>query len=224
VQPRQLISFIAHQHFLLLVVSLVAVLLIEPFIADHGSVRILFAIFFSFIPFGVVYAVGSDKKQRVIALFLGIIFLILLWLNALLNNTMITNKGVLIVTAIFHIFFYVFVIASIVRYLVKAKKISADAIFAAVAGYLLIGFLWASLYGILGSESFSNTPQSTDVIYYSFTTLTTLGIGDFTPLTTIAKRASMLEAVVGVLYTTIIIALIVGIYLTDRLKRSGENS
>ena len=52
--------------------------------------------------------------------------------------------------------------------------------------------------------------------YYSFVTITTLGYGDITPVTGVAKSFSVLEAVVGQLYMVVVIAWMVGNYVRQK--------
>ena len=54
--------------------------------------------------------------------------------------------------------------------------------------------------------------------YYSFVTITTLGYGDITPVTEVAKAFSALEAVVGQLYLVIIVAWLVSTYKPDKKR------
>jgi hypothetical protein len=51
-----------------------------------------------------------------------------------------------------------------------------------------------------------------DLIFYSFVTLTTLGYGDITPITSPARALTVLEAITGVFYLAIFIARLVGSY------------
>ena len=51
-----------------------------------------------------------------------------------------------------------------------------------------------------------------DFLFFSFATLTTLGYGDITPITTQARSFAIVEAVYGVLYSAILIARLVGVY------------
>jgi hypothetical protein len=53
------------------------------------------------------------------------------------------------------------------------------------------------------------------LLYFSFTTLTSLGYGDIVPATDMTKSLAILEAVIGVMYLTIIISRLVGIYLVQ---------
>ena len=54
--------------------------------------------------------------------------------------------------------------------------------------------------------------------YYSFVTITTLGYGDITPVTEVAKTFSPLEAVVGQLYLVVVVAWLVGMHVSKRSK------
>lgn len=56
------------------------------------------------------------------------------------------------------------------------------------------------------------------LIYYSFTTLTTLGYGDILPLSPPARMFSALESVMGQIYLAVLIARLVGLHII-RLKR-----
>ncbi|MEM7717215.1 MAG: potassium channel family protein [Cyanobacteria bacterium P01_A01_bin.68] len=55
-------------------------------------------------------------------------------------------------------------------------------------------------------------------MYFSFTTLTTLGYGDIIPVSPLAKMLTNLEAIIGQLYPAILIAILVGGYISQRRK------
>jgi hypothetical protein len=54
-----------------------------------------------------------------------------------------------------------------------------------------------------------------DYLYFSFVTLTTLGYGDITPVSAFAKSLTIFIAITGQLYLTILIAMLVGKYLSS---------
>lgn len=98
-----------------------------------------------------------------------------------------------------------------------------DTLFGAVCVYVLLGLTWAYLYIFLESlqpGSFNlQLPAddafgalSSDLLYYSYTTLTTLGYGDITPVTAQARSLAIVEQVVGVLYIAIMLARLVSMY------------
>lgn len=91
--------------------------------------------------------------------------------------------------------------------------------------YLLSGSLWGIVYfllsvvapgsfqGIVG-ETWSE--QLNEFTYHSFVTLTTLGYGDVTPVLPVARSLCYLEAVLGQLYLTVLVAALVGIHIANR--------
>jgi voltage-gated potassium channel Kch len=58
-------------------------------------------------------------------------------------------------------------------------------------------------------------------IYYSFVTITTLGYGDITPITGVARAFSMLEAIVGQIYLVVLVARLVGVNITQTINKEG---
>jgi hypothetical protein len=61
-------------------------------------------------------------------------------------------------------------------------------------------------------------------LYYSFVTLTTLGYGDITPVTGLARSLSILEAVIGQLYLVVQVAWLVGVHVSQSMvKRAGRD-
>jgi hypothetical protein len=89
---------------------------------------------------------------------------------------------------------------------------------AAIAVYLLFGTTWANAYLIAiqqNPHSFQSTialslSSSEEWMYYSFVTLTTLGYGEITPRSQVARSLAIAEALVGQLYLAILIARLVG--------------
>lgn len=211
------------ENFSFLVLILMAVILIGPVVKDLGFwSRIITTIVVSFIPFAIIRAAGKDEKERRIAFIMGMIFLVHIWLYALIRIHLIR-----LFSSLYLVIFYVYPLRIVIKHLVTTRTIKSNTIYAAIAGYILIGLVWASIYMVIDTfkpGSFSNFNGMSDSIYYSFLTLTTLGYGDITPLTALAKRIAVLESMFGVLYNAIVVALIVGIYITERLKKERKEN
>ncbi len=104
-----------------------------------------------------------------------------------------------------------------------------------IAGYLLIGYMWTFAYQLLvqqepGAIHFeagvADTPsrQASDLIYFSFITLTTVGYGDVRPVHPAARSLAVAEALVGQLYLATLIASLVGMALQARsVEQDSEN-
>lgn len=98
----------------------------------------------------------------------------------------------------------------------------------AVALYLVLGLLFAHLYGLLNvlvPEAFANVPPSLNadavfyrgrLLYFSFVTLTTTGYGDILPLHPVARSLATLEAVIGQLFPATLLARLVSLEVEGR--------
>lgn len=88
---------------------------------------------------------------------------------------------------------------------------------AVAAVYLLMALAWAFLYRIITEfhpDAFTvGDLHFYDLLYFSVTTLTTLGYGDISPVAPVARMTAILEAALGVLYTAILIGRLMGIHI-----------
>jgi len=110
------------------------------------------------------------------------------------------------------------------RQIMFGPRIDTNKIVGSASIYLLIGIIWALLYGLVDHlyvESFNgvidsdNRERFWDYVYFSFVTLTTLGFGDITPVNQPARTLAYMEAIVGQLYLTILVASLVGAHLSE---------
>ena len=109
------------------------------------------------------------------------------------------------------------------REIFTTSEVTLDVVRGGISVYMLIGFLWALLYGIvntLDANAFSQPLIQQDsylrTMHFSFTTLTTLGYGDIVPLSEVAQVLTNLEAIVGQMYSSVLIAILIGSYLAQR--------
>jgi len=116
--------------------------------------------------------------------------------------------------------FYAFALAHLMNYVLRRDVMTADKLYGAVSAYMMIAILWAFLHGLVqyfypGAYAFLGTPKTLDMgelIYFSFTSLATVGFGDMTPALIQSRFLSILEAVTGVMYVAILIARLTGVY------------
>lgn len=126
------------------------------------------------------------------------------------------------------------VIQVMLRFIFAARRVTRDVLYAATAVYFLLGALFVPIFGLLESVTLAQTGGHAfvdnvagmaesplpwqNLVYYSYITLTTAGYGDILPVTLWARSAASLEAIVGVLYLTIIMAQLVGLYAASDLE------
>ena len=125
------------------------------------------------------------------------------------------------------VLFFAFLAGLLLRELLfRSQAVNANALWMAVNIYMLIGLVFAFLYATIAFfepdafvGKFMNAPlrdQMYGFIYFSFVTLTTLGYGDITPNNTVVGTLNYMEALLGQLYVAIMLARLVGLYVSDR--------
>jgi hypothetical protein len=115
-----------------------------------------------------------------------------------------------------------FTVIGIVRTLQAQARVTISAVFGVLCLYMLIGMFFASLYGLIdrlaGGFFAQDVPASlARCLYFSFTTLTTVGYGDLTATSNLGHTLSVSEALLGQVYLVTIVAVIVS--NLDRTRR-----
>ncbi|CEK09977.1 potassium channel family protein [Legionella hackeliae] len=129
-----------------------------------------------------------------------------------------------VIKAFFTMLYFALMAAVCLRYTFADKTIDVTTLFGSLSAYLFIGLAYAYLYlciGLTDYNAFSGLSSSfydTDLIYFSFITLTTVGYGDVVPKTPITQTLSWMESFAGQAYLTIIMAQLVGRYMTEKLR------
>lgn len=106
----------------------------------------------------------------------------------------------------------------IVRRVLARPTITAQSIYGALSAYLIIGLMYAAFYAAiqhLGSGEFfaNHQPANTQTLqYFSFTTLTTLGYGDFTAAGSPGRALAVLEALTGQVFLATLVARLVAAF------------
>ena len=110
------------------------------------------------------------------------------------------------------------------RALFSPGPVDKERIFASLSLYLLFGLIFALIFAVIeellpGSFHYSHTlsPDTgarslSNLFYFSFVTLATLGYGDIVPISGPAKGMALLEAVIGQMYLVVVVARLVSLY------------
>jgi hypothetical protein len=108
----------------------------------------------------------------------------------------------------------------VVRRVLAKPTVTIQSIYGALSAYLITGLMFASIYAALdhlGESDFfaSNQPANTQTYqYFSFTTLTTLGYGDFTAAENGGRAIAVMEALTGQVFLATLVARLVAAYRT----------
>jgi voltage-gated potassium channel len=195
-------------------------------LVDEGD---SFDVFFSLLIAAVLLLVFEEKERRRTACTLGVVAFLGIWVGHGVGGS--TGRVLLVGSHLVAASFFAFALFGILR-AILAKEVSGDAIFGAACGYLLLGIIWSLLYSAVDTacpNSFS-VPASPDseavsapldrgtLSYYSFITLATVGYGDVTPATPLARTLAWMEAITGQFYLAVLVAALVGFKVTQAMK------
>lgn len=121
-------------------------------------------------------------------------------------------------TAIWTTVLLLLTVMVLVRQILLMPSVTLQSIFGAVSAYLIIGMLFAAIYSAIyyldGRAFFTgNEPgNSATFQYFSFTTLTTLGYGDFTAAEPSGRAIAMIEAMTGQIFLATLVARLVAAF------------
>ena len=212
---RQFVARIQEYRFLSTLVSVLILMIVAPFFDPAGTGRLIVGVLFTLVLLSTVLAASVKRRQFIFALCLAVPWLILNWGfgGPRTGASDIAADGLLCIQI-------TFVIVLILARILAEKEIEFDMLCGAVAVYLLLGVAWALAFSVLerlvpGTFVFTSTGDQIDLVdllYFSFTTLTTLGYGDITPASPVARIWANLEAVTGVLYLAVLVARLVSLY------------
>jgi len=209
-------------NFIYLLAALLAFLILSP-IAQKlfpGSASIIVNFTFTITIVIGVWSLIDDRKWFLFGLGLAALSLLFSLLNFFYTSQSIYIASILVI-----LFFLINSLVLAIKQILFAPKIDVNKIVGSVTIYLLIGIIWALLYGLV-EELFTGSFEGTyladdgsrfwDLIYFSFVTLTTLGYGDILPVNTYARTLAYMEAIVGQFYIAILVASLVSAHLHDR--------
>ncbi|HEY1391553.1 MAG TPA: potassium channel family protein [Ktedonobacterales bacterium] len=111
---------------------------------------------------------------------------------------------------------------AISRRILAQRFISTETVLGALCVYLLIGFSFTFIYSgvafVSGTPFFVGLSQATssDYLFFSYSTLTTVGYGNLVPVGSVGQTLAMLEALFGQIYLVIVVARLVSLWGQER--------
>ena len=216
-----LLKKFSENRFFFLLVLILSTIVLTPFLDHFIETRILMDIFLTTIFFAIIFAIRSKRSHVIVAAILVLPLIVSTWSIYFVEFTQMS-----LLTRIFGVLFFGYAVIIILQMIAGSTDITRETIFAAVVAYLLIALMWAFAYMILElliPGSFSQPGESIRLEtmrfeYFSFITITTLGYGDIAPLTNRASALALLEALVGQIYLVVLVAWLVGMYVSRKSK------
>ncbi len=207
-------SVAAHPSGVLLGAQLVAVLA-YPFFDDSAWGRSVIGV----VQLGIVLtALGAVRRTPAltwVAVLLGAPAMMLTVVEAVQPHT----DGVVLASALFHAPFYFYVSYAMIRYLFHDDRVTRDELYATGAAFTVVAWGFAYVYAaaqVVWDGSFIGAVGTGDrpwfeLLFLSFTTLTSVGLSDVVPVGAHARSLVIIEQVAGVLYVALVVARLVGL-------------
>jgi voltage-gated potassium channel len=201
------------QNFQYLFVGLMAFLLSEPFLGELPRSGPLIQLAFSSILVAGVFSLAANRLVFRLGLGLAVVAV-----GSSIAYLITDSLAARLIDLAAIVGFLVLAIGVTLQQVVLGPgDVTLNRLVGALCLYLLLGVLWAVLFGMVELVEPSAFDYGAGVsddllehfMYYSFVTLTTLGYGDVTPIHPVARTLAYLEAVVGQLYVAVLVASLV---------------
>lgn len=211
----------------LLLAAQILLSVISPLFSSTVYARSIVDLCITAVFVAAIIVISSTRKHLIIGVVLMLPTLVLTW-----GIKFYHVETLEFISVIGSVFFFSYIAGLILADILRAKMVTLDIIAAGISVYLFFGNICGFIYAIIGriDPSAFNIPATTanylgnnlsevnSAMYFSFVTLTTLGYGDITPVNNFARSLAFLEAAMGQIYLTVLIASLVGIHISTSGK------
>ena len=203
----------------LLAAQLLGVLL-YPAMEDSDVGRSLFSVFGILILGLVVLAVRSSPGLTGVGIVLGVPATILLLIQAVT-----VDDALLPYSSALEAILYLYAAYALIRYMLADHEITRDELFAVGATFTLVAWAFAYAFTVwqaIQPDSFTAAVHAgadrtwMELLFLSFTTLSSTGLSDVVPITPFARAMVMIEQLAGVAYIAMVVSRLVGLLVMSR--------
>ena len=212
-----------------LFLALLGLLLVYPVASGVALLAGLTQLFVGLVLVAAALAASSDGREFRITILIALMGL----LFGVVAEWLAPGTAALGASRLYGLAFLAWVTREVLHdVLLVGRRVNAHIIYGALCAYLLVGLMFAFAFSALHAfdpqalEGIDLGGQSTapfiEYAYFSFSSLTTLGIGDLVPTSSLARTLTWVEAVIGQIYLTVIVARLVALYSHAALARGGD--
>jgi hypothetical protein len=207
-----------------LLIALALFFFFLPFVEEVKGGDIIASILLSLVLLCAVIAVANHKATFFIALVLAVPAIVGRWISHFRPD--LVPPPVFLTIALVLI---AFVVANLLRFVFRSPSVNSEVLCASISAYLMVGIIWTIAYWLVdqltpgGAFAFNTTGEKQSMhgfnaYYFSFITLSTVGYGDITPVSKVARMLAAMEAMTGLLYVAVLIARLVALYSSPKSK------
>jgi hypothetical protein len=204
---------------ILLAVQLLAIL-VYPFMEGNGAGRALFSLVGILVMALVILAVRTSPALTGISLILGLPAAVLLIIQAVTDSAKLNPYS-----SALEAILYFYGAYALSRYMLADHEITRDELYAVGATFTLVAWGFAYVYTVWqavepGSFIAAVAPEAQrtwmELLFLSFTTLSSTGLSDVVPIEPFARSLCMIEQVVGVAYIAVVVSRLVALTIPRR--------
>ena len=211
-----------------LLIALLSYFLFSPFIINNHTIDFAFTLLLCLAILITVNIVSRNKLTHNASWFFA-------YMTLLCYFTIIAFGPMRLLFIIYFILvtlFFLSMTIAVIFTVAKEHVITLNTLLGSICGYLMMGLTWTYVYltiAHINPQAFSYHLEGTmrdsiqHFIYYSYTTLTTLGYGDIVAKTDLARSISWLEAATGQIYLAVWISQLVALHIAQRIKSDNLN-
>jgi Ion channel len=204
----------------ILLLAQLAGLLLYPFMEGNQAGRALFSIFGIGLLGLVVLAVRSSPALNWVAFLLGVPATVLLLIQAATDSSDLLPYSSALEAAL-----YFYAAGALIAYMLEDHEITRDELYAVGATFTLVAWGFAYVFTVdqaIQPGSFTAAINPTgerswiELLFLSFTTLTSTGLSDVVPVKAFARSLVMIEQLAGVGYVAMVVSRLVGLMVMRR--------
>jgi ion channel len=206
-----------------LLAAQLAAVLVYPFMQDDGVGRALFSLFGIAILALVLMAVHSSPAWTWFGVLLAVPAAILLLIQAVTGS-----DDLLPYSSAFEAVLYFYAGGALIAYMLADHEVTRDELFAVGATFTLVAWAFAYTFTVVqaiepGSFIAAVDPNDDrswmELLFLSFTTLSSTGLSDVVPIKPFARSVVMIEQLAGVAYIAMVVSRLVGLTVLRRADR-----
>jgi hypothetical protein len=213
-----------------LLIALALLFFFVPFVEAIKGGDLIVSALLSLVLLAGVLAVASRGRTLAVALLLAIPAVAGRWLNHFQPH--LVPPAIFLVAGIGLV---AFVVVNLLRFVLRAPSVNVEVLCASISAYLMLGLIWTMAYWLVeqltpGAFAFNTTTETKETMegfnafYFSFITLSTVGYGDITPVSKVARMLAAMEAMTGLFYVAVLIARLVALYSTPNSTPKSHDS
>ena len=194
--------------------------LVYPFMPDSGVGRVAFEAFGALVLMLAVLSVRDSRTPTWVAIVLAVVASSLSIVEAFQPSVTLE-----VLSFAVHAVFYFAAAASLMVYMLEDRQVTGDELFAVGATFTLVAWGFAYVYQVVqalqpGSFIAAINPEQArtwfELLFLSFTTLSSTGLGDVLPVSDHARSVVMIEQLAGLAYVALVVSRLVGLTLGRR--------